>query len=59
MRLKVFERGHADLEWFLGSLCCDTAEEAKMLIPSLANKISDADLTELLEDITRLRIVDQ
>ena len=30
-----------------------------MLIPSLANKISDADLQELLEDITRLRIADQ
>ncbi|KAI4124536.1 MAG: hypothetical protein LQ338_004747 [Usnochroma carphineum] len=30
-------------------------EEAKTLIPSLANKISDADLQELLDDITKLR----
>ncbi len=38
-----------------GSLCCESAEEAKTLIPSLANKISDADLQELLDDITKLR----
>ncbi len=40
---------------FIGSLCCESAEEAKTLIPSLANKISDADLQELLDDITKLR----
>ena len=39
----------------LGSLCCETAEEAKTLIPSLTNKISDQDLQELLDDITKLR----
>lgn len=39
----------------LGSLCCETAEEAKTLIPSLANKITDQDLQELLDDITKLR----
>ena len=39
----------------LGSLCCESAEEAKTLIPSLSNKISDADLQELLDDITKLR----
>ena len=39
----------------IGSLCCETAEEAKTLIPSLANKISDQDLQELLDDITKLR----
>ncbi|KAI4141537.1 MAG: hypothetical protein L6R39_005290 [Caloplaca ligustica] len=47
--LEFFERSQ------LGSLCCETAEEAKTLIPSLANKISDADLQELLDDITKLR----
>ena len=40
---------------FLGSLCCETAEEAKTLIPSLQNKISDADLQDLLDEITKLR----
>lgn len=39
----------------IGSLCCESAEEAKTLIPSLANKISDPDLQELLDDITKLR----
>ncbi|KAL8730653.1 MAG: hypothetical protein Q9166_003966 [cf. Caloplaca sp. 2 TL-2023] len=47
--LERFERSQ------LGSLCCETAEEAKTLIPSLSNKISDADLQELLDDITKLR----
>lgn len=37
-----------------GSLCCDTADEAKTLIPSLQDKISDDDLTELLDEITKL-----
>lgn len=37
------------------SLCCETAEEAKTLIPSLTNKITDADLQEILDDITKLR----
>lgn len=50
---------HTELELFersqLGSLCCETAEEAKTLIPSLSNKITDADLQELLDDITKLR----
>ncbi|KAL8916084.1 MAG: hypothetical protein Q9172_006467 [Xanthocarpia lactea] len=47
--LERFERSQ------LGSLCCETAEEAKTLIPSLANKISDEDLQELLNDITQFR----
>ncbi|MCJ1351893.1 MAG: RNA polymerase B [Icmadophila ericetorum] len=50
---------HSELELFersqLGSLCCETSEEAKTLIPSLATKISDTDLQELLDDITKLR----
>ncbi|KAL8785445.1 MAG: hypothetical protein Q9213_003375 [Squamulea squamosa] len=47
--LELFERSQ------LGSLCCETSEEAKTLIPSLANKISDEDLQELLDDITQFR----
>lgn len=39
----------------VGSLCCETSEEAKTLIPSLEQKISDEDLQELLDDITKLR----
>ena len=45
-------------ERYLGaaaSLCCESAEEAKTLIPSLTNKISDVDLQEILDDITKLR----
>lgn len=38
-----------------GSLCCDNAEEAKSLIPSLQNKISDSELQELLDEMTKLR----
>lgn len=40
---------------FAATLCCESAEEAKTLVPSLANKISDADLQDLLKDITNLR----
>lgn len=39
----------------VGSLCCDNAEEAKSLIPSIANKISDDALQELLDELTKLR----
>lgn len=46
--LAKFERAQ------LGSLCCDTAEEAKTLIPSLQDKIGDDDLQELLDEITKL-----
>ncbi|KAL1961785.1 hypothetical protein VTN77DRAFT_1072 [Rasamsonia byssochlamydoides] len=60
--IKAVERllnSHTELEMFersqLGSLCCDNAEEAKSLIPSLQNKISDADLQELLDELTKLR----
>jgi len=38
----------------IGSLCCDSAEEAKTLIPSLTDKITDDDLQELLDEITKL-----
>lgn len=37
------------------SLCCESAEEAKTLIPSLTNKINDVDLQEILDEITKLR----
>lgn len=37
----------------IGSLCCETAEEAKTLIPSLQDKIGDGDLQELLDDMSR------
>ena len=39
----------------LGSLCLDNADEAKTLIPSLQNKISDEDLNDLLSEISKLR----
>ncbi|KAK4224602.1 DNA-directed RNA polymerase [Podospora fimiseda] len=38
----------------IGSLCCDSADECKTLIPSLADKISDDDLQELLDDMAKL-----
>ncbi|KAL2037312.1 hypothetical protein N7G274_010001 [Stereocaulon virgatum] len=50
---------HTEMELFersqLGSLCCESAEEAKTLIPSLTHKISDLDLQDLLDEITKLR----
>lgn len=39
---------------FLGSLCCDSADECKTMIPSLADKISDEDLQELLDEMAKL-----
>ncbi|KAL8795523.1 MAG: hypothetical protein Q9195_001944 [Heterodermia aff. obscurata] len=48
--LVYFERSQ------LGSLCCETAEEAKLLIPSLHAKITDDDLQDLLDNIMRLRV---
>jgi DNA-directed RNA polymerase II subunit RPB4 len=38
-----------------GSLCPDSAEEAKTLVPSLEGKISDEDLQELLDEMMKLR----
>ncbi|KAI4274462.1 MAG: hypothetical protein LQ337_003918 [Flavoplaca oasis] len=49
VELELFEKSQ------LGSLCCESAEEAKTLIPSLASKISDDDLQELLDNITQFR----
>lgn len=37
-----------------GSLCCDGSDECKTLIPSLADKISDEDLQELLDEMGKL-----
>ncbi|KAF2460139.1 hypothetical protein BDY21DRAFT_281199 [Lineolata rhizophorae] len=47
--LDPFERSQ------LGTLCCETAEEAKTLIPSITHKISDADLQDILNEISKLR----
>jgi DNA-directed RNA polymerase II subunit RPB4 len=50
---------HKDLEKFeraqLGSLCCENADEAKTLIPSLQDKIKDEDLQDLLDEISKLQ----
>ncbi|PNY27145.1 DNA-directed RNA polymerase II subunit rpb4 [Tolypocladium capitatum] len=50
---------HKDLAKFeraqLGSLCCENADEAKTLIPSLADKIKDEDLQELLDEVSKLQ----
>jgi len=43
---------------FTGSLCCDTAEEARTLIPSLEGKITDEDLQVVLDNISKLRVFD-
>lgn len=39
----------------LATLCCDTADEAKTLIPSLEGKIGEDELQSLLNDISKLR----
>jgi DNA-directed RNA polymerase II subunit RPB4 len=39
----------------LGSLCCDSAEEAKTLIPSIASKIDDDVLQDLLDQMAKLQ----
>jgi DNA-directed RNA polymerase II subunit RPB4 len=39
----------------LGSLACDSSDEAKTLIPSLANKISDEELQALLDEMSKLQ----
>lgn len=46
--LTKFERAQ------IGSLCCETADEAKTLIPSLTDKISDDDLQTLLDELYKL-----
>ncbi|KAG8631233.1 hypothetical protein KVT40_000373 [Elsinoe batatas] len=47
--LHKFERSQ------LGSLCPDTADEAKTLIPSLEGKISEEELNVLLDEMKDLR----
>ena len=37
------------------TLCCDAAEEARTLIPSLEGKISDDELQAVLDEISKLR----
>ncbi|KAL2255977.1 hypothetical protein VTK26DRAFT_2400 [Humicola hyalothermophila] len=46
--LTKFERAQ------IGSLCCDGADECKTLVPSIADKISDEDLQELLDEMAKL-----
>lgn len=41
-----------------GSLCPDTADEAKTLIPSLATKFDDEALQPILEELQKLRKID-
>jgi len=54
-------RGHSVMDWVAddgfrtATLCCDTAEEARTLIPSLEGKISDDELQQVLDDISKLR----
>jgi DNA-directed RNA polymerase II subunit RPB4 len=51
--LAKFERAQ------LGTLCCEEADEAKTLIPSLADKITDEDLQLLLTEIMKQRGYDR
>jgi DNA-directed RNA polymerase II subunit RPB4 len=50
---------HTQLDHFeraqMLTLCPGEVEEAKLLIPSIANKISDEDLAELLMDVNGVR----
>ncbi|EEB05444.1 DNA-directed RNA polymerase II complex subunit Rpb4 [Schizosaccharomyces japonicus yFS275] len=48
-RFHKFERAQ------LGTLCCEDAEEARTLIPSLATKISDESLQGILDELSTLR----
>lgn len=45
----------ADKLFDLATLCCDTPDEARTLIPSLETKLSDDELQDILNDITNLR----
>lgn len=54
------EIGYTLQTWLLtgvraGSLCCEGADEAKTLIPSLQDKMEDEDLQALLEEISKLQ----
>ena len=40
---------------FVATLCCDTPDEARTLIPSLETKLSDDELQDILNDISKLR----
>ncbi len=45
----------ADEGFITATLCCDTAEEARTLIPSLEGKLDDEALQSVLDDISKLR----
>lgn len=53
--LSTYEGLHKFERAQLGTLCPEDPEEAKTLIPSLAEKIDDEDLTGLLDELTSLR----
>ena len=37
------------------TLCCDSVDEARTLIPSLEGKVSDDDLKNVLDEVSELR----
>ena len=39
----------------VATLCCDSPEEARTLVPSLEGKISDDELQAVLDEISKLR----
>jgi len=39
----------------VATLCCDTPDEARTLIPSLEQKLTDDELQDILNDISKLR----
>jgi len=45
----------AVLTGVVATLCCDTAEEARTLIPSLEGKLDDETLQGVLDDMSKLR----
>ncbi|CAM0142998.1 hypothetical protein NQZ79_g356 [Umbelopsis isabellina] len=52
--LKESELSHFEIAQ-LANLCCDDAEEAKALIPSLHNKIDDDRLQELMNQMLTIK----
>ncbi|KAF2214823.1 hypothetical protein CERZMDRAFT_105284 [Cercospora zeae-maydis SCOH1-5] len=55
---QLTQRGYGIVEFEraqLATLCCDAAEEARTLIPSLEGKISDDELQAVLDEISKLR----
>ncbi|ORX57555.1 hypothetical protein DM01DRAFT_1229375 [Hesseltinella vesiculosa] len=59
MEVRKLLESNAELTQFeiaqLANLCCEEAEEAKALIPSLANKMEDEKLQEMLSQIITIK----